>query len=104
MLGRADRAFAMSGPASPEAVPYRGTLAGFARSLISQHGLASENADRLAEGQRVVVENLRTRFDETAGVDVDTEMSRLIALQTAYGANARIMSAVKEMFDTLLRT
>jgi flagellar hook-associated protein FlgK len=30
-------------------------------------------------------------------------MSRLLTLQNAYGANARVMTTVKEMFDTLLR-
>ena len=29
-------------------------------------------------------------------------MANLIALQTAYGANARVMSAVKDMLDMLM--
>ena len=30
-------------------------------------------------------------------------MAYLISLQTAYGANARVMSVVQDMIDTLLR-
>ncbi len=30
-------------------------------------------------------------------------MSRLIQLQTAYGANARVLTAARDMLDTLLR-
>jgi flagellar hook-associated protein 1 FlgK len=29
-------------------------------------------------------------------------MSNLLVLQTAYGANARVMTAIKQMFDQLL--
>jgi len=30
-------------------------------------------------------------------------MAKLLTLQTAYGANARIISVVKELFDALMR-
>jgi flagellar hook-associated protein 1 len=30
-------------------------------------------------------------------------MSRLLTLQNAYGANARVMTTVKQMFDILLQ-
>jgi flagellar hook-associated protein 1 FlgK len=33
---------------------------------------------------------------------VDQEMANLINLQTAYAANARVMSAVKDMIDRLM--
>ena len=63
-------------------------------------GEAASNASSLAEGQDVVVNALQQRINEASGVNVDQEMANLIALQTAYGANARVMSAVKEMLDT----
>mgnify|MGYP005753368687 CR=1 FL=1 len=43
------------------------------------------------------------RFAQVSGVNIDEEMSQLVQLQTAYGANARVMSAVREMMDVLLR-
>jgi flagellar hook-associated protein 1 FlgK len=30
-------------------------------------------------------------------------MANLLTLQNAYGANARVMSTIKEMFDMLMR-
>ncbi|WP_204301559.1 flagellar basal body rod C-terminal domain-containing protein, partial [Stenotrophomonas maltophilia] len=61
----------------------------------------ADTAKQLNDGQQVVLSQLQARFDASAGVNIDTEMSTLIQLQTAYGANARVMSAVKEMFDIL---
>ena len=46
---------------------------------------------------------IRDSFQETSQVNVDQEMSMLIELQTAYAANARIISTVKEMMDVLMR-
>jgi len=85
------------------ATPYSGALPDFLQQLLSQQGQAASNASSLAEGQAVVVNALRQRFNDASGVNVDQEMANLIALQTAYGANARVMSAVKDMLDMLLR-
>jgi flagellar hook-associated protein 1 FlgK len=63
----------------------------------------AENAGNLAEGQQVVVNALQERFAEGAAVNIDTEMAHLLALQTAYGANARVMSTVKDMLDMLMQ-
>ena len=45
----------------------------------------------------------KQRVADSSGVNVDQEMANLISLQTAYGANARVMSVVQEMIDTLLK-
>ena len=42
-----------------------------------------------------MVNALKQRIADEAGVNVDQEMAYLISLQTAYGANARVMSAVQ---------
>ena len=36
------------------------------------------------------------------GVDVDEEMARLMELQNAYAANARVVSIVQDLLDTLM--
>jgi flagellar hook-associated protein 1 len=82
--------------------PFAGTLHGFMRQVLSMQGEAAANAESLAEGQRVVVDSLKQRLDDTSGVNIDQEMARLIALQTAYGANARVMSTVRELLDALM--
>ena len=85
------------------ATPYSGALPDFLQQVLSQQGQAASNASSLAEGQAVVVNALQQRVNDASGVNVDQEMANLIALQTAYGANARVMSAVKDMLDMLLR-
>jgi flagellar hook-associated protein 1 len=83
--------------------PYSGTITDFVRHSISGQGANAANAHRLKEGQDVVLTALQTRYNEASGVDVDTEMANLLVLQTAYGANARVLSAVKDMLDMLMR-
>lgn len=83
--------------------PYRGTLVNFVQQTITHQGTAAENAARLKDGQDVVVASLQDRMAETSGVNIDSEMARLLTLQTAYAANARVLTAVKELFDILIR-
>ena len=47
---------------------------------------------------------LQTKLTNETGVNMDTEMSDMIALQNAYGANAKVMAAVQGMFNQLLAT
>ena len=83
--------------------PIPAALPTFLQQLLSLQGEAAANAESLSEGQGVVVNALKQRFNEESGVNVDQEMATLIALQTAYGANARVLSTVKEMLDILMR-
>ena len=73
------------------------------QQMLSLQGEAAAHAGNLAEGQKVVVNALQERFSETSGVNIDAEMAVLITLQTAYSANARVLTAAREMIDTLLR-
>ena len=71
--------------------------------MISQQGGAAANADSLNQGQQVVVNSLQQRFADQSSVNIDEEMSNLLKLQTAYGANARVMSAIKDMLNQLMQ-
>lgn len=82
--------------------PFTGSVADFAQGVISMQANASATATRVSQGQSMVVSSLTDRFSSVSGVDVDEEMSKLIQLQTAYGANARVVTAVKEMIDMLM--
>lgn len=79
------------------------TIANYVQRVVSSQGQAVEAAKRLDEGQQVALASIQSRFQETSQVNVDQEMSLLIELQTAYAANARIISTVKEMMDVLMR-
>jgi flagellar hook-associated protein 1 len=83
--------------------PFTGSLTTYLRQVISQQGEAATSATNLQQGQDVVLNSLQQRFNDTSGVNVDQEMANLLTLQNSYSANARVLSAVKEMFDTLVQ-
>lgn len=85
------------------AAPFTGTLANFARQFISQQGENATSAKQLADGQNVVLNTLKEKVTATSGVNIDDEMAHLLALQNAYSANARVMSSIKQMYDTLIQ-
>jgi flagellar hook-associated protein 1 len=71
--------------------------------VVSQQAQAANAATSLQQGQDTVVTALQQRFNNQSGVNIDTEMSNLIALQNAYGANARVMTTIEQMMQTLLQ-
>jgi flagellar hook-associated protein 1 FlgK len=83
--------------------PFRGTLSAYLGTVVSAQGQAASTSQDLQSGQNIVINALKARFDATAGVNIDTELSHLLTLQNAYGANARVMTTVKQMLDTLLQ-
>lgn len=98
----AKRSFSAASGLGGAANPFTGSVGDFARGIISMQARASATATRVSEGQNMVVSSLQDRYSDASGVDVDEEMSNLIQLQTAYGANARVITAVKEMIDMLM--
>lgn len=85
------------------ATPYASNVMDFSRRVVETQGANAQTAQRLNEGQSVALAAIESRFGEVSGVNIDEEMSQLVQLQTAYGANARVLTAVREMMDTLMR-
>ena len=83
--------------------PFTGTLVNFAKQFISQQGEAATAAKQLSDGQSVVLNTLQKKVTDASGVNIDDEMAHLLALQNAYSANARVMSSIKQMYDTLIQ-
>jgi flagellar hook-associated protein 1 len=93
---------ASTGLGSP-AQPLKATISSYVQQFISLQGNASTLATQLQQGQSVVVSTLQQKFDSTAAVNIDTELSKLIQVQNTYAANAQIMSVVQNMMKTLLQ-
>ncbi len=79
------------------------TLSTFADRMVSYWGAASASAASALESQSTIQSNLEERMKTASGVNVDQELARLIQLQSAYAANARVMSTAKEMLDALMQ-
>ena len=85
------------------ATPYSGTLSQYMSAFVTQQSQAANAATNLQQGQDTVLTALQQRFNDQSGVNIDTEMSNLIALQNAYSANARVMSTVQQMMSALIQ-
>jgi len=83
--------------------PFQGKLSDFMSQIVSMQSLATNTATNLQTGQDTVVSSLQSRFNSTSAVNIDTEMANLLTLQSSYGANARVMSTIKAMMDSLLQ-
>lgn len=83
--------------------PTTSSVATFVQDVIAMQGSAAAAAQDLDEGQSIALSTAQGRFASTSGVSIDQEMSNLIALQQAYTANARVLTAARDMLDTLMR-
>jgi flagellar hook-associated protein 1 FlgK len=102
-LANTNRYFAPAGGLGTASNPFQGSVLSYARSVIVTQTNDAASALQVSQGQEAVVTQLQARFDSVAAVNIDNEMTLLIQLQTAYGANARVMSAVREMLESLQR-
>ena len=62
---------------------------------------ASGAADRQSAAETVATE-ATTRRASVEGVNLDEELIKLTTYQQSYNASARLISAVKDMYDVLL--
>jgi flagellar hook-associated protein 1 len=102
-LTQSKRNFAASSGVDGLGVSLNTNVADFGRRVVEAQGANAEAMKRLDAGQKVALASVESRFAETSGVSIDQELSQLVQLQTAYTANARMMTAVKELMDVLLR-
>ena len=61
-----------------------------------------ENTDFLKDTQMTVKQSIQNTYDQITKVDRDEEMLALIKFQAAYTANAKVVTVVDEMLNTLL--
>lgn len=86
-----------------DAAPYKGTLLSYLQQFVSQQGSNAAAAQQLSEGQNVVLNTLQQKFSTSSGVNMDEEMAHLLSLQNAYAANARVMSTINQMYQSLMQ-
>jgi flagellar hook-associated protein 1 FlgK len=55
------------------------------------------------DNQTLIQNAIDSKFTKASGVNMDKELSDMTQLQNAYTANARVLTAVKDMFDVLMR-
>ena len=78
------------------------TLTDAANTLTASQAADSANATAQAGDTQAVQTALQGKLTGVTGVDMDTELGQMVALQNAYGANAKIITAVQSMFQEVL--
>lgn len=71
-------------------------------AIISKLGVNTQKAIKMSDNEETLVGHLRNLKESVSGVSLDEEMANMIRFQHAYGAAARMMSAVDETLDTLI--
>lgn len=74
----------------------------YVKSLVSNLGVDSAEAKRMATNQAVLLNEFSTSRDSVMGVSLDEEMANMIKFQTAYNANARMVNMFDEMLDLVV--
>jgi flagellar hook-associated protein 1 FlgK len=72
-----------------------------AAALAAGHSNLIATATDRAEGAGATLTRIGALLAQREGVDVDSEVAMMLQLQTAYTANARVLSVVQQMWDTL---
>ena len=79
----------------------RTSLGEYAADVVALAAVASERAKNAEASERAVVDDLAFRQGSVSGVNLDEELSKLVAYQQAYTVSARIVSVTNDMFDEL---
>jgi flagellar hook-associated protein 1 FlgK len=91
------------GPSGTLAVSYtpQSTLAGTAAAFAGSEAELSSNATTDSTNATALQSTLQNTLSQTAGVNVDAQLSNMVALQNAYAANARVITTVQALFTVL---
>ncbi|WEK05530.1 MAG: flagellar hook-associated protein FlgK [Candidatus Devosia phytovorans] len=81
--------------------PLTGNLGNIISQVINFQGSTVNTALTKLSDRQLTLDTLTDQMSSEYGVNVDEEMARLLELQNAYAANARVVSIVKELIDTL---
>jgi flagellar hook-associated protein 1 FlgK len=92
------------GPSGTLNAPYAtpATLGDEATNLVASQAQDSANTTSQLSTEQAVQTTLNNTLSASTGVNMDTEMSLMIQLQNAYGANAKVIAAVQSMWTQLI--
>ncbi|QZY54320.1 flagellar hook-associated protein FlgK [Crassaminicella profunda] len=74
----------------------------FMKSLISNLGVDSQHAKNTSKNQAILLGQTDNKKQSISGVSLDEEMANMIKFQHAYQANARMITAIDQMIDTII--
>ena len=92
------------GPAGTLQTPFGApaALSDFASALVGSQAQDSAAIATHLQNEQAVQTSLASKLSAVSGVNMDREIASVVALQNAYGVNARIIAAVQSMWTQLL--
>ena len=80
-----------------------GTFSSYFESITFSISKKVSNNEQSQMLQNSIFEAINKQYEDNINVDKDEELVKLMEYQAAYAANAKVITAMNEMFDTLLR-
>jgi len=71
-------------------------------NIVAKVGISTQNAANMVDTHKAVMEQLQSRRDSISGVSIDEETANIIQYQRSYEANAKVISVLSDMLDTLI--
>ncbi len=102
-LTQTEFTFAPSSGIGAKSAPYVGTISDFGIETIVKQSQIASAANSAETNTGAVTSMAKNAYENSYKVDVDEELVKLTELQNAYAANARVLSVIDEMYDTLFR-
>ncbi len=78
------------------------SIDGFYRLVTTQISTDGESANRNFETSSALFNTVNDEFQSISGVNIDEELTNLMKFQASYGANAKVITTIDQMLDTLL--
>jgi flagellar hook-associated protein 1 FlgK len=77
------------------------SLSGFATDIVSLNATQARGVRDEADARNILVSNLKANATSISGVNLDEEMSKMIILENAYAASARVVTVTQTLFGYL---
>lgn len=78
------------------------SIEGFYRYVTTTIATDGEKSIKSYDTNNALYNTVNSEFQSISGVSVDEELANLMKFQTAYSANAKIITTIDQMLDTLL--
>lgn len=78
------------------------SMEGFYRFVTTRIGTDGEKAISSFNSSSALYNTVYTEYQSISGVNIDEELVNLMKFQTGYNANAKVISTIDQMLDTLL--
>ena len=79
------------------------SLGSYSGQIIGQAASTAAAASSNSTFQSQLQSQLATQAGSVSGVNIDEELSNLIQYQNTYGANAKVLTVIQTLYDTLMK-